>query len=160
MTAMIKPAMVLQMDLDSRVYNEELVAELKRSYAYIAAPLVICHEVASEAEANNIVRIVVKIRKPYWHVQDEVSNELWNNTMLPWFSNVFAKLSVALPAFNNNRAKRDEAPFIFNWLELELEDERVRMPLASDCSLPADALDRLAQARIAAAQEAVCKQAS
>ena len=62
---MIRPTLILQMNLDESVYSEDVVAEIKRSYSYVAPAVVQSHETGNAAP-ENIMRFVVKIHRPYW----------------------------------------------------------------------------------------------
>lgn len=44
MTAFIRPSLILRMDLDERLFNDECVSDIKRSYSYVAPSLVQAHK--------------------------------------------------------------------------------------------------------------------
>ena len=40
MTATIRPSLILNMDVDERQFSDDVVAEIKRSYSYVAPSVV------------------------------------------------------------------------------------------------------------------------
>lgn len=146
MTAMIRPTLLLRMDLDENVYSEDVVAEIKRSYSYVAPTVIESHATKGEAPENTL-GFVVKIRKPFWLSSDEGSDELWNDVMLKWFENMFTKTSTTVVTYNTARLEKGEQKLDYSWLEIDLGDRIVAIKLNADSSIPLVATDLLAQAR-------------
>ena len=65
MTAFIRPSLILRMDLDERLFSDEQVADIKRSYSYVAPSLVQSHAPADEARVENVMRFLIKLHRPY-----------------------------------------------------------------------------------------------
>ena len=87
MTATIRPSLILNMDVDERQYSDDLVAEVKRSYSYVA-PSVVVPVTSADAEApvENTIRLVVRMHRPYWDANDTVACEQWDAVMPKWCS--------------------------------------------------------------------------
>lgn len=150
MAAMIRPTVVLEMSLDERVFSEESAAELRRSYAHVSSPLVVSHA-PGEGEPENILRFQVKIRKPYWNSADEGADELWNEVMKTWFSNMFYKISSTIASFNENKKENHEEALLFSRIDVELEGGNlVIIPLEEDGTIPEGAVALLEAARAGA----------
>lgn len=147
MAAMIRPTLLLRIDLDEGIYNDDVVAEIKRSYSYVAPTLVTSHSSSEEEEAENNICFEVKIRKPYWLSSEEGADELWQEVMLKWLRNMFNKTSVTMTAYNKNRREKDEDELIYGWLELGLGNVIIAIKLGDDSSVPDGSVDRVAQVR-------------
>lgn len=131
---MIRPTLILQMNLDESVYSEDVVAEIKRSYSYVAPAVVQSHETGNAAP-ENIMRFVVKIHRPYWFSSEEGADELWNEVMRKWLKNMVYKVSSTMVAYNRMRRQRFEQQLVFDWLEVEFGSVVLAMRLNADCSL-------------------------
>ncbi|MEG0505098.1 MAG: hypothetical protein RR547_10685, partial [Raoultibacter sp.] len=146
MTAMIRPTLLLRMDLDESIYSEDVVAEIKRSYSYVAPTVIEPHPTEGEGPENTL-GFIVKIRKPFWLSSDEGADELWNDVMVKWFENMFAKTSTTVVTYNTARLEKGEQKLDYSWLEIDLGDRTIAIKLNADSSIPLVAADLLAQAR-------------
>lgn len=131
---MIRPTLILQMNLDESVYSDDVVAEIKRSYSYVAPAVVQSHE-TGDAAPENVMRFLVKIHRPYWRSSEEGADELWNEVMRKWLKNMVYKVSSTMVAYNRQRRLRFESQLVFDWLEVEFADVTLSMRLNADCSL-------------------------
>lgn len=138
-----KPSLILKFDVDASLESEELVDELKRTYSYIAPVKVAFHE-ASEP-ALSIVGLNVIAHTPYWGADGD---EYWGQVMLPWLERIFKKLNKTLVAHCGIRAKEGAADLAFaEAIVVFGTNGEVRLPLATNGSLPQDALDCVTAAR-------------
>ncbi len=148
MTAFVRPSLILRMDLDERLFNDEQVADIKRSYSYVAPSLVQSHEPADEARVENVMRFMIKLYRPYWDKSDAAAQELWQGVMPKWLHNMFAKVSNTITAANNIHAENGEPAFSYHWLELEFGDNALMaIKTASDSSFPADGVEMVERVR-------------
>ena len=148
MTAFIRPSLILRMDLDERLFNDEQVADIKRSYSYVAPSLVQSHKPADEARVENVMRFMIKLHRPYWDKSDAEAQELWQGVMPKWLHNMFAKVSNTITAANNIHAENGEPAFPYHWLELEFGDNALMaVKTGSDSSFPADGVDMVERVR-------------
>ena len=148
MTAFVRPSLILRMDLDERLFNDEQVADIKRSYSYVAPSLVQSHEPADKARVENVMRFMIKLYRPYWDKSDAAAQELWQGVMPKWLHNMFAKVSNTITAANNIHAENGEPAFPYHWLELEFGDNALMaIKTASDSSFPADGVEMVERVR-------------
>lgn len=148
MTAFIRPSLILRMDLDERLFNDEQVADIKRSYSYVAPSLVQAHEPADESRVENVMRFMIKLHRPYWDKSNAEAEELWQGVMPKWLHNMFAKVSNTITAANNVRAENGEPAFPYHWIELEFGDNAlVAVKTGGDSSFPADGVDMVERVR-------------
>ena len=148
MTAFIRPSLILHMDLDERLFSDEQVADIKRSYSYVAPPLVQSHAPADEARVENIMRFMIKLHRPYWDKSNADAEELWQGVMPKWLHNMFAKVSNTITAANNIHAENGEPAFPYHWLELEFGDNALMaVKTGSDSSFPAEGVDMVERVR-------------
>lgn len=149
MTATIRPSLILNMDVDARQYSDDLVAEVKRSYSYVA-PSVVAPVTAADAEApvENTLRLVVRLHRPYWDANDAAAREQWDAVMPQWLKNMFYKVSSTVGAFNEVRRKAGGDPVPYAWMEVEFGDNlTVAQATEAGSAFPADALSVVERAR-------------
>ncbi|MDR1712738.1 MAG: hypothetical protein LBR39_01060 [Coriobacteriales bacterium] len=166
MAATIRPTLLLRAQLKPDVYSEAVVAELKRSYSYIAPISVVAAdaedaagvedtvdaaavaEVADAAgTAENSLRFLIKLRSPYWLSSDEGADELFATVMEKWLTNMFNKVGNTLVAYNRVAREQGRAGLDFAWLELEFGPLVVTLRLGQDSAIPAQALSLVKQVR-------------
>ena len=149
MTATIRPSLILNMDVDERQYSDDLVAEVKRSYSYVA-PSVVAPVTSADAEApvENTIRLVVRMHRPYWDANDTVACEQWDAVMPKWLKNMFYKVSSTVTACNDVRRKAGQEPLPYAWMEVEFGDNlTVAQATEAGSAFPSDALSVVEKAR-------------
>lgn len=148
MTAFIRPSLILRMDLDERLFNDEEVADIKRSYSYVAPSLVQSHAPTDEQRVENVMRFMIRMHRPYWDKSDDAAQELWQGVMPKWLHNMFAKVSNTITAANNIHAENGEPAFPYHWLELEFDNNALMaLKTGSDSSFPADGVAMVERVR-------------
>lgn len=149
MTATIRPSLILNMDVDERQYSDDLVAEIKRSYSYVA-PSVVAPVTPADAEApvENTIRLVVRMHRPYWDANDAAACEQWDAVMPKWLKNMFYKVSSTVAACNDVRRKSGQEPLPYAWMEVEFGDNlTVAQATEAGSAFPSDALSVVEKAR-------------
>ena len=147
MTSLIRPSLILKMDLDERVFSDETTAEIKRSYSYVAPSVVATHP-AGEGYPEHILRFMVKLHRPYWDIHDEGAQELWQGVMPKWLHNMFFKVSNTITASNKVRAEAGERGLKYAWLELEFgENALMAIKTASDGAIPEQGVEFVERVR-------------
>ena len=148
MTAFIRPSLILRMDLDERLFNDECVSDIKRSYSYVSPSLVQAHKPVDGQRPENVMRFMIKLHRAYWDKSDEAAQQLWEGVMPKWLHNMFTKVSNTIIAANNVRAENGQPAFPYHWLELEIGDNAlVAVKTGSDSSFPADGVDMVERVR-------------
>ena len=148
MTAFIRPSLILRMDLDERLFNDECVSDIKRSYSYVAPSLVQAHKPVDGQRPENVMRFMIKLHRAYWDKSDEAAQQLWEGVMPKWLHNMFSKVSNTIAAANNVRAENGQTAFPYHWLELEFGDNAlIAVKTGFDSSFPADGVDMVERGR-------------
>lgn len=148
MTAFVRPSLILRMDLDDRLFNDEAIANIKRSYSYVAPSLVCSHEPADADRVENVMRFTIKLHRAYWDTSDAEASELWQAVMPKWLHNMFNKVSNTITASNKVSAEEGLRGTDYAWLELEFDENAlVALKTASDSSFPEDGVDLVERVR-------------
>ena len=148
MTAFIRPSLILRMDLDERLFNDECVSDIKRSYSYVAPSLVQAHKPVVGQRPENVMRFRIKLQRAYWASSEEAAQQRWAGVMPKWLHPMVSKVSNTITAANNVRAENGQPAFSYHWLELEFGDDAlVAVKTGSDSSFPADAVDMVERVR-------------
>jgi hypothetical protein len=154
MAAMIRPSLMVKIDLDERQYDDDIVASIKRSYAHIAASAVSSHA-QSGVIPEHTMRLRVKLRQPYWDARDPTSQDTWETVMCHWLENMFYKVSNNIVASNDVYREEGKDEVMYTWLEVQFGNNMVvAMKTRSDASIPDDALDTIEAVRGMAADGA------
>lgn len=141
------PSLTLQMDLDDALCTEEVVAAIKRSYAYVAPSSVVSHA-RNGALPENTLRLRTRLNKPYWERDTEGAEEVWAESLLPWLANMAYKVSATMGAFNNVALKEGTDVIVYDWLEVDFRDHvRVAVHLGQDCAAVAETVGLVNAAR-------------
>lgn len=148
MTAFVRPSLILRMDLDERLFSDEVVAAIKRSYSYVAPSVVCSHESSDANYAENNMRFMIKLHRAYWDRNDAEAQELWENVMPKWLHNMINKVSNTITAANKVSAEEGSQGMDFAWLELEFgENALISVKAACDSSLPSSGVDMVESVR-------------
>lgn len=149
-----KPSLVLQVKLLPEDYSETAVAEIKRSYMYIAQSVV--SELAEDERADgNIMRLSVRLMKPYWNPADAGAEELWRQSFMPWLANATRNMSTAMHNFNTVLHPLGSGNVSYGWADYDFAPHGVmRMKVDGENRLPAIAPALIDRARMLMAEGA------
>ena len=147
MASMIRPSLILNMHIDDREYSEDLKAEIRRSYSYVSPSMVDTQEVDDEY-VENVLRFLIRLRRKYWDPSDPEAKEQWDGVMPKWLHNMFNKVSNTMVASNKIRRNDGKRPLIYNWIELEFDDNAVMaIKSGANSAIPAEAEEFVEKAR-------------
>lgn len=137
--ALPRPSLTLILDIDKRIDSEDLRLEIGRCYTYVGTALVRTHEPVGESEAENTMRMLVKLGTHRYLSREEESEALYNEVIERWLYNQFHTVVNNMQIFNRRQREIGNDPLVFDWLELELENGAlaVRFRLDSASGLPA-----------------------
>lgn len=150
--------------------NSELTQAIKRSYLYIAPTRVKFHEeeigaeerakieaAATDEDGNVnagkeaaaslkivpprcIMRIAIRLHKPYWETDNPAAVELWDSMMDRWLRNITTKVSNTMVAFNTMRRRNGGLEVPFGSVQYEFDGKAlVDVELTPDCAIPENA---------------------
>ena len=150
----VHPSLILRIDLDSRVASEELFAEIKRCFSYIAMSDIRVHDAPdAEAPVENAVTLAMKLHRPYWDAEDVEAQANWDETVAKWLHNMGDKLATAIRGMNRIREDRGDEAVRFAWIGWELgSNAKVMMAATADSTPDGEAVNRLCVLRELAAQ--------
>ena len=94
-----KPSLVLQVRLRPEEYSDTAAAEIKRSYMYLAQSVVSELDEGERAEGN-LMRLNVRLMKPFWDASDPAAEQLWRASFMPWLVNATRNMSTAMHNYN------------------------------------------------------------
>lgn len=114
----MRPSLVLQINLKPEDYTQETVEELKRSYIYLAQSIISCSQGAQAAEGN-IMRLSIRLMRPYWDAGDPKARELWDGVMPRWLDNVTRNMSTAMHNYNTVEHPAGAGDVIYDWADYE-----------------------------------------
>ena len=144
-----RPSCTLVLDIDERLYSEDVKLEVQRCYAYVCATLVRTHP-ATEGEPVNTARMLAKLgTRHYLHSADEGADELWSDVMERWIYNELHKIGNNMVIYNRRQREIGGIELPFEWLDVELENGALTVSVAldSNCSVPPEQANLITDVR-------------
>ncbi len=115
---LIRPSLVLQVKLQPEVYSDAVAEEIRRSFIYLAQSLV-SQASPEEAAEGNVMRLSIRLMKPYWDTHDPKSCELWDKVMRRWLRNVVRNMSVAMHNYNTVDHPEGCGALHYEWVDFD-----------------------------------------
>lgn len=134
-----KPSLVLQVRLRPEDYSEAQAAEIKRSYMYLAQSLVSELDEGECAEGN-LMRLNVRLMKPFWDPSDSEAEELWRVSFMPWLANAARNMSTAMHNYNTVLHPLGAGNVTYEWADFDFAPHAVlRLKVDDENRIPAEA---------------------
>ncbi|WP_302964757.1 hypothetical protein [uncultured Adlercreutzia sp.] len=149
-----KPSLVLQAKLMPEDYSEAQAAEIKRSYMYLAQSIV--SELGEDERGEgNLMRLNVRLMKPFWNPAEEGADELWRRSFMPWLANATRNLSTAMHNFNTVLHPLGAGNVTYEWADFDFSPHAVlRLKVDDENCIPAVAPELCDRVRELAAASA------
>lgn len=134
-----KPSLVLQVKLLPEDYSEAQAAEIKRSYMYLAQSVV--SELPEDERAEgNLMRLNVRLMKPYWNPVDAEAQQLWSESFMPWLANATRNMSTAMHNFNTVLHPLGSGSVTYEWADFDFSPNAVlRVKMDDENRIPSAA---------------------
>ena len=140
---MIHPSLIEKISLDERQANQAVIDDLKRSYPYVGPVTVTKH--AATDPACNVMRLIVRMGKPYWSSADPQGDEMWQ-AVSTWLDAKLYKVGSTMANFNKSRAEKGQQTVDYGRVELDMKPYLFSMALPTTGALP-EAEDLVARVR-------------
>lgn len=115
---LVRPSLVLQVKLLPEDYSDDTAEEIKRCCIYQAQALV--SELAEdECSDGNVMRLSIRLMRPYWDASDPKAQELWDGVMPQWLRNMTRNISNIMHNYNTVRHPGDADNIEYNWVDFE-----------------------------------------
>lgn len=129
--ALLRPNLILILDLDEKFASDDTVAELRRCYVHIVTPLIRTHE--HEEDAHNTATMIVDLgERDYLHSDVEDADGLWNDIVEHWIGNMLHKVGNNMKVFNDRQREIKLPQVIFDRIDIVLGDEELTIGLHTD----------------------------
>ena len=113
-----KPSLVLQVRLRPEEYSDTAAAEIKRSYMYLAQSVVSELDEDERAEGN-LMRLNVRLMKPFWDASDPAAEQLWRASFMPWLVNATRNMSTAMHNYNTVLHPLGAGNVTYQWADFD-----------------------------------------
>lgn len=134
-----KPSLVLQVKLSPEEYSEAAAAEIKRSYMYLAQSLVAELDEDERAEGN-LMRLNVRLMKPFWDPSDPEAETLWQASFMPWLANAARSMSTAMHNYNTVLHPLGAGNVTYQWADFDFAPHAVlRLKVDDENRIPSEA---------------------
>ena len=132
---LIHPSLIEKVSLDSREHNTDVAADIKRSFAYVGPITVVSHEpCAPEAPANNEMRLICRMSRPYWASEGE-GDQMWD-AMRTWLEAKASKVASTIANFNTSRSEAGHQTVSYDRVELDMKPYAFGIACAQGDELP------------------------
>lgn len=134
-----KPSLVLQVKLSPEEYSEAAAAEIKRNYMYLAQSLVAELDEDERAEGN-LMRLNVRLMKPFWDPSDPEAETLWQASFMPWLANAARNMSTAMHNYNTVLHPLGAGNVTYQWADFDFAPHTVlRLKVDDENRIPSEA---------------------
>lgn len=134
-----KPSLVLQVRLRPDDYSEAQAAEIKRSYMYLAQSIVSELDERERAEGN-LMRLNVRLMKPFWDTADPQAETLWRASFMPWLANATRNMSTAMHNYNTVLHPLGAGNVTYEWADFDFAPHAVlRLKVDDENRIPPEA---------------------
>ncbi len=133
-----RPSIVIKAFLAPEICTEVMEKEFKRSYMIIAQSIV-APLPEDELDQGNVIRLCVRMYRPYWDASDPSAQELWAGSVRDWLINLVRNLNNTLKTYNRVLHPAGAGNIDFAFAELEFGDNVVVRFALEDNQLPGDA---------------------
>lgn len=134
-----KPSLVLQVRLRPEEYSDAAAAEIKRSYMYLAQSVVSELDEGERAEGN-LMRLNVRLMKPFWDPADPAAEELWQASFMPWLANATRNMSTAMHNYNTVLHPLGAGNVTYQWADFDFAPHGVlRLKVDDENRIPSEA---------------------
>lgn len=153
MPSYVRPSLILNVDIDERDFSDEAVADIKRSYSYVAPSQVKAAEAPADTEdvvwpVANKMTLTVRMHRPYWEKDNPEAQELWEAVMPKWLHNMFFKVSNTITASNKIRREKGRPTLDFPWTGINFVDKMsITVKAPEDSSIPDSTIDLIEDLR-------------
>ena len=153
MPSYVRPSLILNVDIDERDFSDEAVADIKRSYSYVAPSQVKAAPAPADTEdvvwpVANKMTLTVRMHRPYWEKDDPEAQELWEAVMPKWLHNMFFKVSNTITASNKIRREKGRPTLDFPWTGINFVNKMaVTVKAPDDSSIPDSTIDLIEDLR-------------
>lgn len=134
-----KPSLVLQVRLRPEEYSDTAAAEIKRSYMYLAQSVVSELDEGERAEGN-LMRLNVRLMKPFWDASDPAAEQLWRASFMPWLVNATRNMSTAMHNYNTVLHPLGADNVTYQWADFDFAPHAVlRLKVDDENRIPSEA---------------------
>lgn len=134
-----KPSLVLQVRLRPEEYSDTAAAEIKRSYMYLAQSVVSELDEGERAEGN-LMRLNVRLMKPFWDASDPAAEQLWRASFMPWLVNATRNMSTAMHNYNTVLHPLGAGNVTYQWADFDFAPHAVlRLKVDDENCIPSEA---------------------
>lgn len=117
---LIHPSLIEKVSLDSREHNADVVADIKRSFAYVGPITVVAHEPsAPEVPVNNEMRLICRMSRPYWTSEGD-GDQMWD-AVRTWLEAKAYKVASTIANFNKSRSEAGHQTVDYDRVELDMK---------------------------------------
>ncbi len=132
---LIHPSLIEKVSLDSREHNADVVADIKRSFAYVGPITVVAHEPsAPEVPVNNEMRLICRMSRPYWTSEGD-GDQMWD-AMRTWLEAKAYKVASTIANFNKSRSEAGHQTVDYDRVELDMKPYAFGIACAQGDELP------------------------
>lgn len=134
-----KPSLVLQVRLRPEEYSDTAAAEIRRSYMYLAQSVVSELDEGERAEGN-LMRLNVRLMKPFWDASDPAAEQLWRASFMPWLVNATRNMSTAMHNYNTVLHPLGAGNVTYQWADFDFAPHAVlRLKVDDENRIPSEA---------------------
>ncbi len=132
---LIHPSLIEKAVLDTREYNDEVAADVKRSFAYVGPVTVTARAPQTpDAPVCNELKLICRMSKPYWTDEGQGA-EMWA-AMRTWLEAKALKVAATVENFNKSRGEAGHQTVDYDRVELDMKPYALGIACTQADTLP------------------------
>lgn len=132
---LIHPSLIEKAVLDTREYNDEVAADVKRSFAYVGPVTVTARAPQTpDAPVCNELKLICRMSKPYWTDEGQGA-EMWD-AMRTWLEAKALKVAATVENFNKSRGEAGRQTVDYDRVELDMKPYALGIACTQADTLP------------------------
>lgn len=132
---LIHPSLIEKAVLDTREYNDEVAADIKRSFAYVGPVTVTARAPQTpDAPVCNELKLICRMSKPYWTDEGQGA-EMWS-AMRTWLEAKALKVAATVENFNKSRGEAGHQTVDYDRVELDMKPYALGIACTQADALP------------------------
>ena len=141
-----RPSLVLQAYLKPQLCTDPMEKEFKRSFMVVAQSVV--HQLPEdEAQQGNVLRLSIRMHRPYWDAQNPEAQTLWDGSVHKWLVNLVRNLNNTMKTYNQVLHPLGAGNIEFSFVEFEFDQHILARIALEDNQLPASTVELLENLR-------------
>ena len=128
------------MELEQGVDVAVAGKQLNRSFNYVC-PVSVTERADAPDEAGSVVRMMVRLPRPYWPGDGDSADDNWSQILRPWLKDKLYKVGSVIKGYDRFAEEEGDEPLNFESIDVSLGGTTLALELDADHDIDPQALE-------------------